>query len=124
MRIIDSNTEVTKELLKEIRKDEDGANHRIYRWEVSATIDVQGNWVMDGFDLTPERLQQILKDALEADLSFSYETETGVSNCIVESAPDLCLIRAEQGYPDEVCPLCEITTLNATGHCFSCDKPI
>jgi hypothetical protein len=52
--------------------------HRFYKWVVE--IEVEETWVADGFNLTQERL----KDMLERTLDYSYEHET---RCKILKAP-------------------------------------
>ncbi len=64
---------------------------KFFKWTVE--IEVAEAWVEDGFDLTEERL----KDMVEADLMYSYHNECKVK---ILEAPDPKEIRKVQGYED------------------------
>ena len=80
---IDSNTESTGE--------------NTYEWTFTGTIEVSDVWVADGFDLTPERLRELIMDGLQHDLAFARESELGVT-AFIQDAPHPQSIRKEQGY--------------------------
>lgn len=61
-----------------------------FKWTVE--IEVNGIWVRDGFELTEERLKEIVSQQLP----FSYDNETRVR--IVKS-PDQKRIKESQGHP-------------------------
>jgi hypothetical protein len=61
-----------------------------FTWTVSITVDKV--WVEDGFNLTPERL----KEMVQSDLNFSYDHEIEVA---ILSGPSPAAIRRAQGYP-------------------------
>ena len=63
-----------------------------FSWTVR--VDVDERWVADGFDLTDERLQDILLHALP----YANERELGGK---VLKAPDVKDIRKAQGYGEE-----------------------
>jgi hypothetical protein len=65
--------------------------NRFYKWTVE--IEVNEVWVADGFDLTDERL----KEMIESELGYSYSHETRVQ---VLKAPSPKKIRRAQGYTD------------------------
>ena len=60
-----------------------------YCWKVS--VRVHARWVADGFELTADRLNDILANVL----GWAYDHEFGGE---VLAAPDPMQIRAEQGY--------------------------
>lgn len=62
---------------------------RRFRWTVE--IEVDETWIADGFNLTQDRLTQMIL----SDLNFAYPHEVGAR--IVKS-PDAKLIRAAQGF--------------------------
>lgn len=101
MRIINASTEASDALLSAIEADEKGeCGARKYKWGFTGTITVDATWVMDGFELTQERLQEIIERGLMADLSFAREEEVSVTSNII-SAPDSRIIKAEMGYKRE-----------------------
>jgi hypothetical protein len=61
-----------------------------FTWTVAITVDKI--WVEDGFNLTPERL----KDMVQSDLDFATEDEIEVA---ILSATSPAAIRLIQGYP-------------------------
>jgi hypothetical protein len=63
-----------------------------YSWTVK--ISVHPRWVADGFDLTEERLRDILENVF--DYAYEHEYDGQVLN-----SPDPNQIRAEQGYKVE-----------------------
>ena len=60
-----------------------------FKWAVE--IEVDEKWVADGFDLTEERVI----DMLQNDLRFAYESEVGAR---ILKAPSEKAIRIAQGY--------------------------
>ena len=62
---------------------------RRFKWTVE--IEVDEKWVADGFDLTEERVV----DMLQNDLRYAYESEVGAR---VLKAPSKKDIRVAQGY--------------------------
>lgn len=60
-----------------------------YTW--TAEISVDPMWVADGFELTEERLMDMVRKTL----GYAYQNEIKVK---VLSAPDNARIRQEQGY--------------------------
>jgi hypothetical protein len=78
-----------------------------YKWTVE--IEIHPTWVADGFDLTNERLCEML----QRELPYAKENET--IGCILEQ-PDPKQIRVERGYKVDgykpfLCDRCE---------CFPC----
>lgn len=67
-----------------------------YIWKAEFTLTVVPCWVADGFDLTEERLNDILQEAFSSHLGWSYEGEV-VTKGTVTAAPDPARIREEQG---------------------------
>jgi len=63
--------------------------NKFYKWTVE--IEVSEVWVADGFEVTAERLQEMLQEAI----GFSHENETRVR---VVKAPTVNAIRKAQGY--------------------------
>ena len=61
------------------------------KWVVEFTV--SEIWVEDGFDLTDERLLEMLA----GDLPYAYEHELGAK---ILKAPDANLIKKIQGYTD------------------------
>lgn len=66
--------------------------NKTYKWTVEITVDPI--WVADGFNLTEDRLL----DILQQELGFVCSHEVGGK---VLKAPDPKQIRAEQGYKEE-----------------------
>ena len=64
-----------------------------YRWVAQVTVDVDASWVADGFDLTSDRLRDVLEDNL---LPYATGDERKVTARILR-APDALRIRKEQG---------------------------
>ncbi len=60
-----------------------------YKWTIEVVVDPI--WVADGFDLTPERAQRMLR----RELDFAHEHEVTAT---VTEAPDPDAIAVEQGY--------------------------
>lgn len=74
-----------------LKTDEPDPN-KFFKWTVD--IEVNEVWVADGFEVTAERLQEMLQEAI----GFSYESETRVR---VVKAPSEQEIRKAQGYIDQ-----------------------
>lgn len=70
---------------------DDGKAARRFRWVVE--IEVDEIWVADGFDLTEDRLEEMVL----ADLSFARSDEVAVK---VLRTPDPAVIREAQGYTE------------------------
>lgn len=68
--------------------DEPNPN-KFYKWTVE--IEVNEVWVADGFEVTAERIQEMLQESI----GFSYESETRVR---VTRAPKPEAISLAQGY--------------------------
>jgi len=97
IQVIDHNTKPTPELIEKIRNTEDnGEVNRQYKWSFSGTFLLDDRWVMDGFELTQERFQQILESAFLEELSYASDDEMKIT-CEVTHSPDQKLIRTEQG---------------------------
>ncbi len=60
-------------------------------YKLTVEIEIDPTWVADGFDLTEERLQDMVK----SDLGFAYDEEI---RCKILKAPDAKSIAVEQGY--------------------------
>ncbi len=78
-------------------KDSTGKNR--YRWTFKATVEVSDVWVADGFDLTQDRLDLLIENAVAHALSFANSSEYSASAKVL-TAPDPISIRREQGFPD------------------------
>lgn len=100
-RIIDSKTEPTTEFLRAIADTpDDGRIRRRYQWTAEVVIEVDDLWVADGFDITDERLSEMVSDGLYNDLCCAHSgVECAVSSARVTSAPDPAIISVEQGGP-------------------------
>ncbi len=66
-------------------------SNKTYKWTVE--IEVDPLWVADGFDLTTDRLQDMLMNELR------HATSSEISGAVLK-APDPKQIRAEQGYKE------------------------
>lgn len=69
----------------------------MYKWTARVNVEIADLWVADGFDLTPERAEEIFTDAIDAVLTTAHGHERKVSVSITR-APDPKAIRKEQGY--------------------------
>lgn len=75
----------------------DGAGMPMFKWRFEATLEVSATWVMDGYDLTPQRLQEMLEDAIGRELGYARDDEVKVSG-LIRTAPDPRQIQITQGY--------------------------
>jgi len=101
------NTETAETLLELVEDNEDPGHHdavaRVggyvqattelpFRWLVE--IEVDPLWVGDGFELTADRLEDMLSRELSSARAGEYAGR-------ILSAPDPARVRCVQGYPDD-----------------------
>ena len=83
----------------QIRTDLDPQGDRAYRWTFTGTITVTDVWVADGFDLTQEKLKDLIEEGLSGVLGYARPDEYEATAQIT-ATPDPKAIRREQGYQD------------------------
>lgn len=93
---IRNGTILSPRLEKSILADDEGGRNT-YEWSFKGTIEIADTWVIDGFELTPDRLQSIIEDGILRDLSMANGQEVVVTSRVTAAPPAATIHAAQNG---------------------------